>query len=321
MAKVVKKMSSLDEYLKSGDIMAMSSTGAMDLDYMSSGIRSLDVALGAGIPRGRIVEVFGSPSGGKSAIALRCAGVAQGFGRVLYLDLENTLDPSKAENSGVDIDELLIAQPGSTEDTLNLIVDLVSDDSISMIVVDSVASMVPLAEIHGEIGDASVGVQARLMSQGMRNINQKMVDSKSKVTLVFVNQTRDTIGGMGFGPKSTTTGGKALKFYASVRIDVARTGSWKVGDEVVGQSVRAKVVKNKYFPPFKTGDFRIHYEHGVADLLDLLNEAVASGFVVKSGAYFKTPEGDTIAQGEMRAFEFMLNNPDFVVDLETKLSV
>jgi len=316
MAKKKNDGNSINDLL-GGELFTMDSGYSADIERIPTNITRLDAALGGGMPVGKIVELFGGPNSGKSATALRLAGQAQQFGKVVYIDLENTLDPAKALNSGIDTSELLIAQPSSTEKTFELLLQIAHTDDVPLVVVDSVAAMVSEAELNGDMGDSHVGVTGRLMSQGLRKLNQIMTERDSKLIVVFINQVRDNIGVMGFGPKTVTTGGKALKFWSSVRIEVSYVGRWKQGEEIIGQDAVAKVVKNKYDPPFRSAKFSLHYVHGICNERPLIEDAVADGRLKKSGSWFKLADGTSLAQGEIALIELLRENPDLlgVVDV------
>lgn len=302
-----------------GSLVALSDTPP-DTEKMSSGVMAIDQVLGGGFPLGKMVELYGAPSGGKSAIALMTVAEAQKTGKVVFLDAENALDPQKAENSGIDMDELLISQPGSAEKALELIEMCVQTSDVSAVILDSVAALSPEAEIQGDIGDSHVGLMGRLMSQGLRKINNSMQAADSGVVVIFINQVRDNIGMMGFGPKTTTPGGKALKFWCSTRLDIARIGSIKQGDNIIGQEVRVKVAKSRFSIPFQQTEFEINYTHGVANELTLLDEAIDSGFIKKSGAWFKDAKTDeSLAQGRPNMHQYMIDNPDWTESLKDSL--
>jgi recombination protein RecA len=299
-----------------GAIMKLGEMTQQEVEGISTGSVSLDLALGGkGLPRGRIVELFGPESSGKTTIALHAVACAQRAGGVAaFIDAEHALDPSWCKKIGVQIESLLISQPGSAEEALQIAEELVTCNAIDIIVVDSVAALVPRAELEGEIGDAFVGVQARLMSQALRKLTGKV--AKSKCVLVFINQIREKIGVM-FGNPETTPGGRALKFYASCRIDVRRTGPVKEGDEIIGSHVKVKVVKNKVAPPFRVCEFDIMYQNGISREGDLLDMAVAEKIVDKSGAWFSF-EGERLGQGKENTKQYLRDHPE-LFDRLTKL--
>jgi recombination protein RecA len=298
----------IDKTFGKGTIMKMDEDAFNSIPGISTGSISLDLALGGrGIPRGRIIEIFGPESSGKTTLALTVAAHAQKeAGVAAYIDAEHALDPSWARKIGVNIDDLLVSQPDNGEQALEIVELLVRSNAVDLIVVDSVAALVPKAEIEGEMGDASMGLQARLMSQAMRKLTG--VINRSQCTVVFINQIREKIGVM-FGSPETTTGGRALKFYSSVRIDVRRTGAIKEGEVTVGSRTRARVVKNKIAPPFRDAEFDIMYDEGISASGDLLDLAVTMEVVQKSGSWFSY--GDMrIAQGREAAKAFLKGNPE-----------
>jgi len=300
-----------------GSIMKMDEDAYASIQGISTGSLSLDLALGGkGIPRGRIIEIFGPESSGKTTLALTVAAHAQKEGGVAaVIDAEHALDPSWARKIGVDIDNLLVSQPDTGEQGLEICELLVRSNAVDIIIIDSVAALVPKAEIEGEMGDASMGLQARLMSQAMRKLTG--VIARSNCTVVFINQIREKIGVM-FGSPETTTGGRALKFYASVRIDIRRTGAIKEGDVVVGSRTRARVVKNKIAPPFRDAEFDIMYTEGISAAGDLLDLAVTCEVVQKSGAWFSY--GDLrVGQGREASKQFVKDNPALMKEIRNKV--
>ena len=269
-----------------GSIMKLGDNQEMNIEVISTGSINLDAALGlGGVPRGRVVEIYGAESSGKTTIALHIAAEAQKAGGIVaFIDAEHALDPVYAKALGVDVDELLISQPDYGEQALEIADMLVRSGAVDAIIVDSVAALVPKVEIDGEMGDQQMGLQARLMSKALRKLTATL--NKSKTTMIFINQIRDKIGGFGFGPQTTTTGGKALKFYSSVRMEVKRIGSVKQGDEAIGNETVVKVTKNKIAPPFKEAAFQIMYGKGISRVGEILDMAIAKDIVAKSGAWF-----------------------------------
>jgi recombination protein RecA len=295
--------------------------GATDLDIeaIPTGALALDAALGiGGVPRGRIIEIFGPESSGKTTLSLEICAEAQAIGGVVaFIDAEHALDPGYAARIGVDIDEVLISQPDTGEDALEICDMLVRSGAIDVVVVDSVAALVPRAEIEGDIGDTTVGLQARLMSQALRKLAGSL--SKSKTTCIFINQLREKIGVM-FGNPETTTGGRALKFFSSVRLDIRRIESIKQNNEVIGNRVRVKVVKNKVAPPFKQAEFDILYGEGISKEGCILDMAVDAGVVDKSGAWY-TYQGERLGQGREAARLFLKSTPDLCHEIEQKVRI
>ncbi|MEE8719478.1 MAG: recombinase RecA [Coriobacteriales bacterium] len=295
--------------------------GATDLDIeaIPTGALALDAALGiGGVPRGRIIEIFGPESSGKTTLSLEICAEAQAMGGVVaFIDAEHALDPGYAARIGVDIDEVLISQPDTGEDALEICDMLVRSGAIDVVVVDSVAALVPRAEIEGDIGDTTVGLQARLMSQALRKLAGSL--SKSKTTCIFINQLREKIGVM-FGNPETTTGGRALKFFSSVRLDIRRIESIKQNNEVIGNRVRVKVVKNKVAPPFKQAEFDILYGEGISKEGCILDMAVDAGVVDKSGAWY-TYQGERLGQGREAARLFLKSTPDLCHEIEQKVRI
>ena len=290
----------------------------MNVEVISTGSINLDAALGqGGVPRGRIVEIYGAESSGKTTIALHIAAEAQKEGGIVaFIDAEHALDPVYAKALGVDIDELLISQPDYGEQAMEIADMLVRSGAVDLIVVDSVAALVPKTEIDGEMSDQQMGLQARLMSKALRKLTATL--NKSKTTMIFINQIRDKIGGFGFGPQTTTTGGKALKFYASVRMEVKRVGQVKQGDEVIGNETLVKITKNKIAPPFKEASFQIMYGKGISRVGEILDMALDNDIVSKSGAWFSF--GDIrLGQGKENVKARLENEPELLEKIEEEV--
>lgn len=301
-----------------GSVMKLGDNSAnMNVETVPTGSLSLDIALGlGGLPKGRIIEVYGPESSGKTTVALHCVAEVQKRGGIAgFIDAEHALDPVYARNIGVDIDNLYISLPDCGEQALEITETMVRSGAVDIVVVDSVAALVPKAEIDGDMGDSHVGLQARLMSQALRKLTA--VISKSNCIVIFINQLREKVGVM-FGNPETTTGGRALKFYSSVRLDVRRTESLKQGGEIVGNHVRVKVVKNKIAPPFREAEFDIMFGQGISREGDVLDLAVNAGIVNKSGAWYAY-EGDKIGQGRENAKTYIHENPAFFDMLEAKV--
>lgn len=299
-----------------GAIMKLGETRKIDVELLPSGSLSLDLALGGGYPKGRIIEIYGPESSGKTTLALHAiAEMQKQNGQCAFIDAEHALDPAYAKKIGVDTANLLISQPDNGEQALEICETLVRSGAVDLIVVDSVAALVPQAEIDGDMGDAQMGLQARLMSQAMRKLTG--IISKSKATVIFINQIRMKIGVM-FGNPETTTGGNALKFYASVRIDIRRIGQIKDGDNVSGNRTKIKVVKNKIAAPFRTAEFDIMYNEGISKTGDILDLAVQSGVIEKSGAFLKY-NGETLGQGRENVKKLFKENPKLMTEIEKKV--
>lgn len=313
---VEQAISQIERQFGRGSIMKMGDENVMDIPAISTGSLSLDLALGiGGVPRGRVVEIFGPESSGKTTLALHIAAEAQAMGgMVAFVDAEHALDPGYARKLGVDVESLLVSQPDTGEQALDIAEILVRSGAIDVLVIDSVAALVPRAEIEGEMGDQHVGLQARLMSQALRKLTGTI--SKSRTCVIFINQIRMKIGVM-FGNPETTTGGNALKFYSSQRLDIRRIAAIKEGDQVVGSRTRVKVVKNKVAPPFKQAEFDIIYGQGISKEGDILDLGVSLDLVQKSGAWYSFGD-DRIGQGRENAKRFLTENPD-VLDQMTGL--
>jgi len=311
-------LNQIEKQFGKGSVMKLGDhKAAMNISSISTGALNLDIALGiGGVPRGRIVEIFGPESSGKTTVALHIVSEAQKKGgNAAFIDAEHALDPVYAGNLGVDIDNLIVSQPDTGEQALEIAEALVRSGAIDVIVIDSVAALVPKAEIEGEMGDAHVGLQARLMSQALRKLAGAI--SKSKTTAIFINQLREKVGVM-FGNPETTPGGRALKFYASVRMDVRRVESVKQGENTIGSRTRVKVVKNKVAPPFKQAEFDIMYGQGISREGTILDAAIDDGIISKSGSWFSY--GDTrLGQGRENAKQFLLENPDLCQEIECKV--
>ncbi|KGM11054.1 recombinase RecA [Cellulomonas bogoriensis] len=307
----------IDRQFGKGSIMRLGDEGRAPVEVIPTGSIALDIALGiGGLPRGRVVEIYGPESSGKTTVALHAVANAQRAGGIAaFIDAEHALDPEYAKKLGVDTDALLVSQPDTGEQALEIMDMLIRSGAIDIIVIDSVAALVPKAEIEGEMGDSHVGLQARLMSQALRKITGAL--SSSGTTAIFINQLREKIG-VFFGSPETTTGGKALKFYASVRMDIRRIETLKEGTEPVGNRARVKVVKNKVAPPFKQAEFDILYGIGISREGGLIDLGVEHGFIRKSGAWY-TYEGDQLGQGKENARGFLRDNPDLADEIEKKI--
>ena len=300
-----------------GSVMKMGEKTSMDVESVPTGALSLDIALGiGGLPRGRVIEIFGPESSGKSTLAMHVVAEAQRNGGICaYVDAEHAMDPIYARAIGVDVDELLISQPDTGEQALEITDMLVRSGALDVIVIDSVAALTPRAEIEGDMGDSHVGLQARLMSQALRKLTANL--NKTNTICIFINQLREKIGVM-FGSPETTPGGRALKFYSSVRLDIRRIESIKDGVEIVGNRTRVKVVKNKVAPPFKQAEFDIMYGRGISREGSLLDIGVDLGFVKKSGAWY-TYEGEQLGQGRENAKTFLVENPEIMVEVSERI--
>jgi recombination protein RecA len=311
-------LSQIDRQFGKGSVMRLGDKGGFDnIPIIPTGSISLDSALGiGGVPRGRIIEIFGPESSGKTTLALHIVAEAQKLeGLAAFIDAEHALDSAYAKNLGVNTDELLISQPDSGEQALEITETLVRSGALDIIVVDSVAALVPRAELEGEMGDAQMGLQARLMSQAMRKLSGAI--SKSKTCVIFINQIREKIGVM-FGNPETTTGGRALKFYASVRIDIRRIASIKDKDSIIGNRTKAKVVKNKVAPPFRDAEFDIMYGTGISKEGDIIDAAVKHNVIDKSGTWFSYGD-ERLGQGRENVKRFLLENPDIYSEVELKI--
>jgi len=311
-------LSQIERQFGKGSVMKLGKNErSMDVETVSTGSLGLDIALGiGGLPKGRVVEIYGPESSGKTTLALHCVAEAQKKGGICaFIDAEHALDPVYARKLGVNIDELLISQPDTGEQALEICDTLVRSGAVDVLVVDSVAALVPRAELEGEMGESLPGLQARLMSQALRKLTASI--NKSNTMVIFINQIRMKIGVM-YGSPETTTGGNALKFYASVRLDIRRIGAIKERDEVVGNTTRVKVVKNKLAPPFKQVEFDIMYGEGVSKMGEILDLGVKAGLVEKSGAWFSY-DSQRLGQGRENAKAFLKANPDITVKIETAI--
>ena len=308
----------IEKQFGKGSVMRLGDGGpAKDIDAVSSGSIGLDVALGiGGLPRGRVIEIYGPESSGKTTLTLQVVAEAQKLGgTAAFVDAEHALDPAYAQKLGVNVDELLVSQPDTGEQALEITDMLVRSGAVDVIVVDSVAALTPKAEIEGEMGDSHMGLQARLMSQALRKLTGNI--KRSNAMVIFINQIRMKIGVM-FGSPETTTGGNALKFYASVRLDIRRIGAIKKGDEVIGNQTRVKVVKNKVSPPFKQAEFEILYGEGISREGEIIELGVAQGIIEKSGSWYSYGS-DRIGQGKENVREFLKTNPEIAQDIEHRI--
>jgi recombination protein RecA len=307
----------IEKSIGKGSIMLLGQKRAVDVEAVSTGSLGLDIALGiGGLPRGRIIEFFGPESSGKTTLALHATAEAQkSGGTCAYVDAEHALDPSYAKRLGVDIDNLLISQPDAGEQALEIVDILVRSGGVDLIVIDSVAALTPKAEIEGDMGDSHVGLQARLMSHALRKLTASV--AKSNCTLIFINQIRMKIGVM-FGNPETTTGGNALKFYSSVRLDIRRIGSVKDKEEVTGNQTRVKVVKNKVAPPFRVVEFDIMYNEGISKTGEIIDLGTKAGIIDKSGAWYAY-KGDKIGQGRENVKAFLKANPEIAKEIESQI--
>ena len=310
-------MSQIEKQFGKGSIMKLGEHSTLNIDSISTGCLDLDIALGiGGVPRGRIIEIYGPESSGKTTVALHIAAEAQKLGgAVAFVDAEHALDPSYARNLGVDTENLIVSQPDTGEQGLEIAEALVRSGAIDVLVVDSVAALVPRAEIEGEMGDSHVGLQARLMSQALRKLTGTI--NKSKCVVIFINQFREKVGVM-FGNPETTTGGRALKFYSSIRLDVRRIDSIKQADEIVGNRTRVKVMKNKVAPPFKQAEFDIMYNEGISRTGNIVDVGVKENIVQKSGAWFSYND-IRLGQGRENAKQYLKDNPEIALEIENKI--
>jgi len=308
----------IEKQFGKGSVMRLGdSTASRDIEVVSTGSLGLDIALGiGGLPKGRVVEIYGPESSGKTTMTLQVvAEIQKQGGQAAFVDAEHALDPVYAEKVGVNVDDLLISQPDTGEQALEITDMLVRSGAVDVVVIDSVAALTPKAEIEGEMGDTHVGLQARLMSQALRKLTANI--KRSGCLVIFINQIRMKIGVM-FGSPETTTGGNALKFYASVRLDIRRIGAIKKGDEVLGNETRVKVVKNKVAPPFRKAEFEILYGHGISREGEIIDLGVQEGIVEKSGSWYSY-NGDRVGQGKENAREFLIENPEIATDIDQKI--
>lgn len=309
-------MDQITKQFGDGSIMKLGDVKRVDIELLSSGSLSLDLALGGGYPKGRIIEIYGPESSGKTTLTLHAiAEIQKEGGTAAFIDAEHALDPAYARKLGVDTDNLLVSQPDNGEQALEIVETLVRSNAVDLIVVDSVAALVPQAEIDGDMGDSHMGLQARLMSQALRKLTG--IINKSHATVIFINQIRMKIGVM-FGNPETTTGGNALKFYASVRADIRRIGQIKEGEEITGNRTKVKIVKNKIAPPFRAAEFDIMYNEGISKTGDVLDLAVEHGIVGKAGAWFDYADAK-IGQGREATKKYLKENPDVLAEIEQKV--
>jgi len=299
-------MDQIEKQFGTGSVMKLGDDHRANIETFSTGSLGLDLALGGGIPKGRVIEIYGPESSGKTTLTLHAiAEIQKAGGQAAFIDAEHALDPEYAKRIGVNTADLLVSQPDTGEQALEIVETLVRSNAVDLVVIDSVAALTPRAEIEGDMGDAHMGLQARLMSQALRKLTS--IISRTKCTVIFINQIRMKIGVM-FGNPETTTGGNALKFYSSVRLDIRRTGQLKSGEDIIGNSVRVKVVKNKVAAPFKTAEFEIMYNHGISREGDLLELAVKHGLIGKAGAWFDYGE-EKIGQGKEAAKQWIAEHP------------
>ncbi len=309
-------MDQITKQFGDGSIMKLGEAKKVDVELLSSGSLSLDIALGGGYPKGRIIEIYGPESSGKTTLTLHAiAEIQKQGGTAAFIDAEHALDPSYARKVGVDTENLLVSQPDNGEQALEIVETLVRSNAVDLIVVDSVAALTPQAEIDGDMGDSHMGLQARLMSQALRKLTG--IINKSKATVIFINQIRMKIGVM-FGNPETTTGGNALKFYASVRADIRRIGQIKEGENIIGNRTKVKVVKNKIAPPFRIAEFDIMYNEGISKTGDVLDLGVLHGIVGKAGAWFDYADAK-IGQGREQTKKYLKDNPKVLAEIEKKV--
>ena len=317
MKAIENAMGQIEKQFGKGSIMKLGEHSSLNVDAISTGSLDLDIALGiGGVPRGRIIEIYGPESSGKTTVALHISAEAQKRGgAVAFIDAEHALDPSYARNVGVDTENLIASQPDTGEQGLEITEALVRSGAIDVVVVDSVAALVPRAEIEGEMGDSHVGLQARLMSQALRKLTGTI--NKSNCIVIFINQLREKVGVM-FGNPETTTGGRALKFYSSIRMDVRRIDSIKQGDEIIGNRTRVKIMKNKVAPPFKVAEFDIMYNEGISKVGNIVDVGVKESIVQKSGAWFSYND-IRLGQGRENAKQYLRENPEIALEIENQI--
>lgn len=317
MKAIENAMGQIEKQFGKGSIMKLGEHSSLNVDAISTGSLDLDIALGiGGVPRGRIIEIYGPESSGKTTVALHISAEAQKRGgAVAFIDAEHALDPSYARNVGVDTENLIVSQPDTGEQGLEITEALVRSGAIDVVVVDSVAALVPRAEIEGEMGDSHVGLQARLMSQALRKLTGTI--NKSNCIVIFINQLREKVGVM-FGNPETTTGGRALKFYSSIRMDVRRIDSIKQGDEIIGNRTRVKIMKNKVAPPFKVAEFDIMYNEGISKVGNIIDVGVKESIVQKSGAWFSYND-IRLGQGRENAKQYLRENPEIALEIENQI--
>ena len=317
MKAIENAMGQIEKQFGKGSIMKLGEHSSLNVDAISTGSLDLDIALGiGGVPRGRIIEIYGPESSGKTTVALHISAEAQKRGgAVAFIDAEHALDPSYARNVGVDTENLIVSQPDTGEQGLEITEALVRSGAIDVVVVDSVAALVPRAEIEGEMGDSHVGLQARLMSQALRKLTGTI--NKSNCIVIFINQLREKVGVM-FGNPETTTGGRALKFYSSIRMDVRRIDSIKQGDEIIGNRTRVKIMKNKVAPPFKVAEFDIMYNEGISKVGNIVDVGVKESIVQKSGAWFSYND-IRLGQGRENAKQYVRENPEIALEIENQI--
>lgn len=317
MKAIENAMGQIEKQFGKGSIMKLGEHSSLNVDAISTGSLDLDIALGiGGVPRGRIIEIYGPESSGKTTVALHISAEAQKRGgAVAFIDAEHALDPSYARHVGVDTENLIVSQPDTGEQGLEITEALVRSGAIDVVVVDSVAALVPRAEIEGEMGDSHVGLQARLMSQALRKLTGTI--NKSNCIVIFINQLREKVGVM-FGNPETTTGGRALKFYSSIRMDVRRIDSIKQGDEIIGNRTRVKIMKNKVAPPFKVAEFDIMYNEGISKVGNIVDVGVKESIVQKSGAWFSYND-IRLGQGRENAKQYLRENPEIALEIENQI--
>lgn len=317
MEAVQLAVEQIEKQFGKGAIMNLGENSGMNVEAISTGSLGLDIALGVGgVPKGRVVEVYGPESSGKTTLSYHVIAESQKQGGICaFVDAEHAMDPEYAKNIGVDVEKLLISQPDTGEQALEIVETLVRSNGVDVVVVDSVAALTPRAEIEGEMGDSHMGLQARLMSQALRKLTS--VISKSNTTVIFINQIRMKIGVM-FGNPETTTGGNALKFYSSVRMEIRRAAQIKDGDSVIGNNVKVKIVKNKVAPPFKTAEFDIMYSEGISKVGEIIDLGEKAGYIKKSGSWYEY-DGQKVGQGREAAKQFMRDNKKIAVEIEKKI--